>query len=90
MLGLVIGSVCGTSELFLLRQFINAMQDGHTSKAGLLILLKLSVLAVSLAAAVLFARRDLVWCGVGITGCLIGGSVFLFLKNAGMKGGNKN
>jgi hypothetical protein len=51
-------------------------------------MLKMAVLIVSLASAVLFARQDLAWCGIGIAGVLIGGSVILFLKKAGMKGGN--
>jgi hypothetical protein len=90
MLGFVIGTLCGIIELILLKQLIHFVLDGQTPKVGLLILLKFAVLAAALAATVLFARQDLVWCGVGITGCLIGGSVILFLKNADMKGGNKN
>jgi hypothetical protein len=87
MLGFVIGTLCGAAELFLLQRFINVMLGEQTAKIGLLIILKMAVLVVSLATAVLFARQDLVWCGVGIAGVLIGGSVILFLKNAGMKGG---
>ncbi len=90
MLGFFIGIVCGAMELFFLQRLINAMLGGQTLKVGLLALLKLAVLAATLSIVIIFARQDLVWCGVGITGCLIGGSVILFLKNAGMKGGNKN
>lgn len=88
MLGFVIGILCGATELFLLQHIINAVLSERSAKVVLLIILKMAVLVVSLAAAVLFARQDLVWCGVGIAGVLIGGSVILFLKNAGMKGGN--
>ncbi|HWP79836.1 MAG TPA: hypothetical protein VN446_04265 [Candidatus Acidoferrum sp.] len=88
MLGFVIGTLCGAAELFLLRQLIRFVLSGQAPTVGLLILLKLAVLAAALAATVLFARQDLVWCGVGITGCLIGGSVILFLKNARLKGGD--
>ncbi|MPM98454.1 hypothetical protein SDC9_145642 [bioreactor metagenome] len=87
MLGLVIGTLCGAAELVLLRQLIGCMLGGHAAKVVLLISLKLAVLVGTLAVVVIFARQDLAWCGVGIAGCLIGGSVVLFLKNAGMKGG---
>jgi len=87
MLGFVIGTLCGAAELFLLQRLISVLLSGQTAKVGLMIMLKMAVLVVSLAAAVLFARQDLVWCGVGIAGFLIVGSAVLFLKNAGMKGG---
>ena len=90
MLGLVIGILCGAAELFLLQQLIRFSLNGQAYKAVLLLMLKLAVLAVALTVTILYARRELVWCAVGITGCLIGGSAILFLKNAGMKGGNKN
>lgn len=90
MLGFFIGVACGAAELFLLQRLINVMLGGQSFRVVLLILLKLAVLVATLAVVTIFMRQDLVWCGVGIAGFLIGGSVVLFMKNAEMKGGNKN
>lgn len=89
MIGFIFGLAGGVLELFLLSRMIGSVTGGAVGKTALLLLLKLLALAASFAAVILIKRGELIWCAVGMTGVLIGGSVLLFLrKNSRPKGGN--
>ena len=74
MIGFGIGLVCGTVELFLLKRLTLALQNGKSLQTLGLVLLKILFYACALVPVALFFRRDLIWCGVGISSVLVVGA----------------
>ncbi len=77
MIGFAIGLVCGAIELFLLKRLTLALQNGKSLQTLGLVLLKILFYACALVPVALFFRRDLIWCGVGISSVLIIGAFIL-------------
>jgi hypothetical protein len=77
MPGFLIGLVCGAGELFLLTQVIKAVSAGQSLKTLVLVFGKILLFAAALVPVALFFRRDLVWCGVGISSVLVVGAVVI-------------
>ena len=77
MIGFGIGLVCGAVELFLLQRLTLALQQGKPLQTLGMVLLKVLLYALALAPVALFFRKDLGWCGVGLTSVLIIGAVVL-------------
>lgn len=89
MLGLLIGAVCGSIELLLLNRTVKSVTEGKLLQTALYFLLKLFVLACAFVPVILFLRSELLWCGVGVTGALIVGSITMFAVQTHSKGGKK-
>ncbi|NLT58899.1 MAG: hypothetical protein GXX99_08065 [Clostridiales bacterium] len=81
MWGLAIGLGCGLVELYLLHRLLRSLLDARTGAVAGLLLLKLAALACAFVPVIRFLRSELLWCGVGITAVLTGGSILLFIKN---------
>ena len=82
MAGAIIGLLCGGLELYLLMRVVQAIAEPKPRvSVGVLVLAKVAVLVAAFAAAVLFFRSEILYCGVGITVVLIVGSVILFARN---------
>ena len=77
MIGFGIGLACGAGELFLLTRLTQALQQGDSMKTLGIALAKVLLFALALVPVARFFRRDLIWCGVGITSVLIIGAVVL-------------
>ena len=77
LIGFAIGLVCGAIELFLLKRLTLALQNGKSLQTLGLVLLKILFYACALVPVALFFRRDLIWCGVGISSVLIIGAFIL-------------
>ena len=77
MIGLAIGLVCGAGELFLLTRLTLALQNGKSLKMLGVLLLKVLLYALALVPVALFFRKDLVWCGVGVSSVLVIGAIVL-------------
>lgn len=91
MIGLAIGLVCGAGELFLLTRVTLAVQNGEPFKLVGYLFLKLVLLACAFTPVILFVRRDLLWCGVGISAALVLGAFALNLRRQRpRKGGKKS
>lgn len=80
MTGFLIGLVCGAGELFLLTQVIKAVAAGHSLKTLALVFGKILLFAAALVPVALFFRRELVWCGVGISSVLVIGAVIINVR----------
>ena len=74
MVGLLIGLVCGAGELFLLVQVTRSIQSGDSLKTLGIGFAKVLLFAAALVPVALFYRRDLIWCGVGISSVLVIGA----------------
>ena len=74
MVGLLIGLVCGAGELFLLVQVTRSIQSGDSLKTLGIVFAKVFLFAAALVPVALFYRRDLIWCGVGISSVLVIGA----------------
>ena len=74
MTGLLIGLVCGAGELFLLSQVIKAVSAGQSLKTLAIVFAKILLFAAALVPVALFFRRELIWCGIGISSALIVGA----------------
>jgi hypothetical protein len=72
--GLFIGLVCGAGELFLLTRLTKSIQAGDSLKTLGLVFGKVLLFAAALVPVALFFRRDLIWCGVGISSVLVVGA----------------
>lgn len=90
MRGLIIGAIGGLAELYLLTRLLRFAMNGRTALVVLLLFLKFVVLACAFAPVIIFLRKDLLWCGIGIASVLICGSLVIFFKNQNLKGGSKN
>ena len=77
MIGFGIGLVCGAFELFLLHRLTLALQAGKSLQTLGVVLLKVLFYALALVPVALFFRRDLIWCGVGISSVLVIGAFLL-------------
>lgn len=77
MIGFGIGLVCGAFELFLLKRLTLALQAGKSLQTLGVVLLKVLFYALALVPVALFFRRDLIWCGVGISSVLVIGAFLL-------------
>lgn len=77
MIGFGIGLVCGAFELFLLKRLTLALQDGKSLQTLGIVLLKVLFYALALVPVALFFRKDLIWCGVGISSVLVIGAFLL-------------
>ncbi len=87
LIGFLIGFSCGAGELLLLRRLAPAVQDGKIQRILGILFLKLALFACALVPVILFARADLVWCGVGIPAALVPGAFFLnWRSRRGQKG----
>ena len=89
MLGLFIGIICGGMELFLLMKMLKCITGNKTGLIAVFLLLKLLVLACAFVPVILFLRNELLWCGIGISGALVIGSITIFGIKNGSKGGKK-
>lgn len=89
MAGFVIGVVCGTGELYLLTRLTRAVQQENAGKVIGYVGAKLLLLACAFVPVILFFRRDLLWCGVGVSAALIIGALILNLSSM-KKGGGKD
>ena len=88
MTGLLIGLVCGAGELFLLTQVTKAVSAGQSLKTVAIVFAKIFLFAAALVPVALFFRRELIWCGVGISSVLvIGAFVINVLMRKDGKGG---
>ncbi|HWQ58444.1 MAG TPA: hypothetical protein VN540_05440 [Clostridia bacterium] len=81
MIGLAIGLVCGAGELFLLNLLARALQKGEPGKILGYVFLKLTLLACAFVPVILFVRKDLLWCGVGVSASLIFGAFYINWRN---------
>lgn len=82
MAGAIIGVICGAAELYLLARVVREVSGaGATGSTGLLVLAKVALLIAAFAAVILFFREDILYCGLGISGVLVIGSVVIFARN---------
>ena len=82
MAGAIIGVICGAAELFLLVRVVRAVNGtGATGSTGLLVLAKAGLLIAAFLAVILFFCEDILYCGLGISGVLVIGSVVIFARN---------
>jgi len=79
--GLLIGLACGAGELYLLTRLTLAVQNGKPYRILGIVFLKLVLFACALVPVILFARSDILWCGVGISSLLVLGAIFINLRN---------
>ncbi len=77
MTGLLIGLVCGAGELFLLSQVIKAVSAGQSLKTLAIVFAKILLFAAALVPVALFFRRELIWCGIGISSVLVVGAIVI-------------
>lgn len=77
MIGFGIGLVCGAGELFLLTRLVLALQNGKSMQTLGIVLCKVLLFALALVPVALFFRKDLIWCGVGISSVLVIGAFVL-------------
>ena len=77
MTGLLIGLACGVGELFLLTHVIRAVSAGQSLRTLALVFGKILLFAAALVPVALFFRRELIWCGVGISSVLVVGAVVI-------------
>ena len=77
MIGFLIGLACGAGELFLLTRLTLAVQNGKSGQILGIVFLKLVLFACAFVPVILFARVDLLWCGVGISAILVLGAFFI-------------
>ena len=77
MIGFGIGLVCGAGELFLLTRLVLALQNGKSLQTLGIVLFKVLLFALALVPVALFFRKDLIWCGVGISSVLVIGAFVL-------------
>ena len=77
MTGLLIGLVCGAGELFLLSQVIRAVSAGQSLKTLAIVFAKILLFAAALVPVALFFRRELIWCGIGISSVLVVGAIVI-------------
>ena len=77
MIGFVIGLVCGAFELLLLTRLTSTLQQGKSLQTLGIVLLKVLFYALALVPVALFFRKDLIWCGIGISSVLIIGAFVL-------------
>ena len=77
MIGFGIGLVCGAAELFLLKRLTLALQNGKSLQTLGLVLCKVLIYACALVPVALFFRKDLIWCGVGVSSVLVIGAFIL-------------
>jgi len=77
MAGFFIGLVCGAGELFLLTRLVKSIQAGDSFKTLAIVAGKVLLFAAALVPVALFFRRDLIWCGVGISSVLVLGAFVL-------------
>ena len=73
MSGFLIGLVCG--ELFLLTRVTKAVSAGRSLQTVALVFAKILLFAAALVPVALFFRRELLWCGIGISSVLVVGAV---------------
>ncbi len=86
MVGFAIGLVCGAGELFLLTRLTKSLQAGDSLKILGIVFGKVLLFAAALVPVAIFFRRDLIWCGVGISSVLVVGA---FIINVLMRRGGK-
>lgn len=77
MIGFLIGLVCGAGELFLLTRVTKAVSAGRSLQTLALVFAKILLFAAALVPVALFFRRDLLWCGIGISSVLVVGAVIV-------------
>ncbi len=75
MSGFLIGLVCGAGELFLLTRVTKAVSAGRSLQTVALVFAKILLFAAALVPVALFFRRELLWCGIGISSVLVVGAV---------------
>ena len=75
MSGFLIGLVCGAGELFLLTRVTKAVSAGRSLQTAALVFAKILLFAAALVPVALFFRRELLWCGIGISSVLVVGAV---------------
>lgn len=80
MTGFLIGLVCGAGELFLLTRLTKAVSAGQSLKTLALVFGKVLLFAAALVPVALFFRRELIWCGVGISSVLVIGAVIINVR----------
>ena len=81
MIGFLIGLACGAGELYLLTLLTRAVQKERAGAIPLIVLAKLALLAAAFVPVIVFARNELLWCGVGVTATLIVGAFVVNWKN---------
>ncbi len=82
MAGAIIGVVCGAVELYLLARVVRSVSEsGAQGSVWLLVLAKVALLILAFVAVILFFREDILYCGIGISGVLVIGSVVIFARN---------
>jgi hypothetical protein len=82
MAGAIIGVICGVMELYLLARVVHSVSgSGAAGSVLLLVLAKVALLILAFAAVILFFREDILYCGIGISGVLVIGSVVIFARN---------
>lgn len=82
MAGAIIGVICGAMELYLLARVVRSVSgSGDAGSVWLLVLAKVALLIAAFVAVILFFREDILYCGIGISGVLVIGSVVIFAKN---------
>ena len=77
MIGFCIGLVCGAGELYLLTRLTRVLQEGKSLQTLGIMILKVLLFALALVPVALFFRKDLIWCGVGISSVLVIGALIL-------------
>ena len=77
MIGFLIGLVCGAGELFLLTRVTKAVSAGRSLQTLALVFAKILLFAAALVPVALFFRRELLWCGIGISSVLVVGAVIV-------------
>ncbi len=80
MIGFLIGLACGAGELYLLTLLTRAVQKERAGAIPLIVLAKLALLAAAFVPVIVFARNELLWCGVGMTAVLIVGAFILNMR----------
>lgn len=82
MAGALIGVVCGLAALYFLARAVRASsQQQNAGSVGLYVFLNLIAVIAAFAAVVIFFRADILYCGIGLSGVLVIGSMLFFMKN---------
>ncbi|MCE5236609.1 MAG: hypothetical protein ABFC62_03130 [Clostridiaceae bacterium] len=82
MAGALIGVVCGLAALYALARAVRAVsQPQNAGSVGLFVFLNLAVVIAAFVVVVIFFRKDILYCGIGISSVLVIGSMVLFMKN---------
>ena len=74
MIGFLLGLICGSVELLLLRRFVNEITKA-VKAALVILLLKIVVLVSFIVLCAIYRPSDLLWAGCGIALPLVLGSL---------------